>query len=93
MSDTPTPALEEILYPKDNGAVRVRVTVRDKSVTVECYCLPGYSWWSCPDSATLRRMVDRALRGTGRRRSDTRTETTHNLSGWNFRYPTTEETP
>lgn len=87
MPDT-THASQEILHPRGNGAVRVTVTVHDTSVHVECRLMPGYSWWSVPDAATLRRKVDRALRGTGRKRC-ARTETTHNLSAWNFRYPTT----
>ena len=85
---TETPTVERVLYPNNYGPVRVRVYVRASHVSVEAYCLPGFGWWSCPDSATLRRMVDQALRGTGRKRTATRTEWRPFSVGWQFFYET-----
>jgi len=48
-------------------------------------CLPGYSWWTCPDAAQLRRLVDAAL-PEGYRRNGARIPTESHPSGWRFLY-------
>jgi len=76
----------------DNMRVDVKVWDNDdrpgQGATVEVRCLPGYSWWSCPDSATLRKLVDRALREAGRKRVDTRRAGDYVTWGWRFYFAT-----
>lgn len=81
-----------ILYPNPaEGEVRVTVRVWEtdagnRGATVEIRCMPGYAWWSCPDSRTLRRLVDREVAGTGWRREGERRRGDYVTWGWRFYY-------
>lgn len=70
-------------------SVRVRVWENEdgaRGATVIVRCLPGYSWWTCPDARTLRRLVSRELRGTGWKRKGTRRDGLFSPAGWVYHY-------
>lgn len=81
----------------DNVRVDVRVWEGRKPLigtqgfgaTVDVTCLPGYAHWVCPDSRTLRRIVDKALKGTGLVRNGER-RNGDAFPGWRFFYTLTE---
>jgi hypothetical protein len=89
------------LTPAGNGPVRVTVRVVTPDLTDPtnpprartpwCYvsvaCLPGASWWTCPDARTLRRLVDEATAGTSLARHGARIPGDRMTNGWRFHYP------
>jgi hypothetical protein len=91
--NAPEPATTSTIDMRVDDHSEVRVTARlwenRKAVNVEVKLLPGGGWWRCPDTRTLRRIVDRLISPHGLERSESRREVnTH--PGWMFVYPVRE---
>ena len=64
------------------------VSVGSDFVTVTVKLVPGLRYWSAPDAKTIRKWVDEALEGTGRKRLGARFDNSqYTASGWRYLYP------